>query len=186
MDVWSIISRTPRRGKPSPRPVTPPSPEGTIPPTNFYEPVEPSAEEITFTDPNVSLDPRTATYPQSDYTVPTHELGTKTRVCFIADMTEPKYKVLKDLITLGRASILPIKEPSLPQVLALKKTLIIALAKCQVDDHESGHTYIVETEKEYALRSKEEIAQLPERPTIPRRPTDTTCLLYTSPSPRDS
>ena len=88
-------------------------------------------------------------------------------------MTESKHKILKDLITQGKISILPIHKPSLPQVLAFKRTLIIAPAKCQVEDHDAGHTYIVESHKEYRLRSKDKSATLPPRPTIPIKPADT-------------
>jgi len=55
VNVWKTLTRRTPRQAPRPRPVTPPTPEGTIPPTNFYNPIEPATEEIEFTDPTVSL-----------------------------------------------------------------------------------------------------------------------------------
>ena len=87
--------------------------------------------------------------------------------------SEPKFKVLKDLITANNTmSLRQITEPSLPDVLAFKKTLILTLGKCHHDDSDAGYSYIVEQLSDFQTRSKNPKAILPLRPEQPIKPTD--------------
>jgi hypothetical protein len=87
-----INKAIPRQG---PRPVTPPTPEGTTPPANFYTPIDP--------DTDTEETPRIDTYPIQKLTflvtISDHEPKPRsTSIRITTDMMKPGYKILKDLV----------------------------------------------------------------------------------------
>ena len=147
MDTWDLLTPTYR---PTLIPVSS-LPETNDAPHNFLDRIHPVRELPIVNGPtqeSISLPPITMS-------------------------SEPKFKVLKDLITANnKMSLRPIKEPSLPDVLAFKKTLILTLGKCHHDDSDAGYSYIVEQLSDFQTRSKNPNAILPLRPEQPIKPTD--------------